>query len=455
MLRSKATHPPHTKMHPPLCILGCRLALLTGMALFPALGKAQQWVEITPSDGRAPSPRYNHTGIYDREHHRLVIFGGRGGGGAVNDVWAFDLASHTWHELTPFEGPAPAPRFTPAGVYDEAGGQMVMWSGQGSAFLNDVWAFDLTDQTWTDLSPDVAPNIRYGVAAVFNPVARSLVTFAGFTDQGRFDDTWTFDMEQNAWSDVTPETGPMQRCLHTASYDAGAHRMLIYGGQRSGPLEDLWSFDLNAGEWTELSSLTTPPEGRYFAASVYDEINDRLLVFGGNRGGAGLSNEVWSYSALTNNWSLESPSGTPPEARQGAVAVYVESEDRVIVFGGQGSTHLNDVWSLDLESTTTSLEPDETPRQTALRLYPNYPNPVASSTTIEYELEHPMPVAITVYDLHGRTVRRLADGMHSGGRHSVTWDGRDAAGRRLTPGVYLYQLRSGEAVSHRSLVVGR
>ena len=440
-------------MHPPLCILGCRLALLIGMALFPALGEAQQWVEITPSDGLAPSPRYNHTGIYDREHHRVVIFGGRGGGGAVNDVWAFDLASHTWHELTPFEGPAPAPRFTPAGVYDEAGGQMVMWSGQGSAFLNDVWAFDLTDQTWTDLSPDVAPNIRYGVAAVFNPVARSLVTFAGFTDQGRFDDTWTFDVEQNAWSDVTPDMGPMQRCLHTASYDAGTHRMLIYGGQRSGPLDDLWSFDLNEGEWTELSSSTTAPEGRYFAASVYDETNDRLLVFGGNRGSAGLSNEVWSYSASTNNWGLESPSGTPPEARQGAVAVYVESEDRVIVFGGQGSTHLNDVWSLDLKSAPTSTEPDEMPARPALQLHANYPNPVSSATTIEFELGEPVAVVFAVFDVQGREIRRLIDDVRSTGRHIATWDATGLSGRRVAPGVYLYRLYGGGAVESGRMVV--
>ena len=441
-------------MHPTLCILGCRLALLTGIALFPALGTAQQWVEITPAYGPSPAPRFNATAVYDPVDHRMIIFGGRGGSGALNDIWSLDLEANEWTNLTPLEGPTPAPRFTPAGVYDDAGRRMIMWSGQGASFFNDVWSFDLMDHAWTELNPaGPIPNIRYGVASVFDPVARSLVTFAGFTDQGRFDDTWTFDIEQNAWSDVTPEMGPMQRCLHTASYDAGAHRMLIYGGQRSGPLDDLWSFDLNAGEWTELSSSTTPPEGRYFAASVYDETNDRLLVFGGNRGSAGLSNEVWSYSASTNNWGLESPSGTPPEARQGAVAVYVESEDRVIVFGGQGSTHLNDVWSLDLKSAPTSTEPDEMPARPALQLHANYPNPVSSATTIEFELGEPVAVVFAVFDVQGREIRRLIDHVRSTGRHIATWDATGLSGRRVAPGVYLYRLYGGGAVESGRMVV--
>ena len=48
----------------------------------------------------------------------MVIFGGQGQTGPLNDVWAFDLDTHTWTDLTPTSGSAPAPRFTPASVYD-------------------------------------------------------------------------------------------------------------------------------------------------------------------------------------------------------------------------------------------------------------------------------------------------------------------------------------------------
>jgi hypothetical protein len=428
--------------------------LLLGL-LLPAAGSAQHWRALTPAGDQNPSARAHAAAIFDPVGHRMVIFGGRGDGGTLNDIWALDLNTTVWTELTPLEGPAPAPRSTPAGVYDDAGHQMVIWSGQNASFYNDVWAFDLSDHTWTELTPTTAkPNIRYGVAAVFDPSARSLVTFAGFTDQGRFDDTWILDLQNAEWNEVTPASGPERRCLHTASYDARRHRMIMYGGQRSGALDDLWAFDLSARTWTELTGLTPRPSGRYFAASVYDVTNDRVLVFGGNRGAPqGLSDAVWSFTLSDNLWHMLSPSGTTPAASDGTVAVYVESEDRVIVFGGRSPTYMNDIWSLDLQSSATAAEPGEEPSFSGLRLYRNYPNPVTATTTIEYEVPYALPVKLTIYDLLGREVKHLVTGVQATGRHAVTWDGRDAAGRRLATGLYLYELLGDGLAQSRWLVL--
>lgn len=422
--------------------------------VLPPAGYAQHWSQITPGGGTTPSPRANAAAIYDPDEHRVVIFGGRGDGGALNDVWALDLASLEWSDLTLPEGPAPPPRFTPAGVYDPAGRQMVTWSGQGAGFFNDVWTFDLSLHTWTEREPGTdMPNTRYGVAAVFDPQARTLVTFAGFTEQGRFDDTWVFDVQNDTWTEVTPAAGPVERCLHTASYDALRHRMIAYGGQRSGPLDDIWAFDLDAHDWTELTPATDRPEGRFFAASIYDQRNDRVIVFGGNQGGLGLSNELWSFTLSENSWHLLSPSGTPPAAREGALAVYVEPEDRVIIFGGRTSSYLNDVWSLDLQSTGTSTEPDELLPASAPRLFPNYPNPVGTTTVISFELPRAMPVVVAIYDVLGRELKRLVDGTQAAGRHRVVWNGRGESGERVSAGRYLYQLRAEGPAQGRWMVL--
>jgi len=47
----------------------------------------------------------------------------------------------------------------------------------------------------------------------------------------------------------------------------------------------------------------------------------------------------------------------------------------------------------------------------------------------------------------GRRVRTLASARFGVGAHTITWDGRDARGRQVSPGVYLVQLRAG-GVSH-------
>ena len=66
---------------------------------------------------------------------------------------------------------------------------MLVWSGRfGGVFYNDVWALDLATDSWSKFAlQNPRPNTRYGTAAVFDPVAGDLVTFAGFTDAGRFD----------------------------------------------------------------------------------------------------------------------------------------------------------------------------------------------------------------------------------------------------------------------------
>src|SRR5574341_396384 len=124
-------------------------ALLVCLAAVIDTGHAQNWFQLTLASVNAPAPRSNAASIYDSLNHRLVIFGGKSASGNLNDVWAFDLRNNSWSELTPTSGPAPAPRFTANGVYNSAAQQMIIWSGQGATFFNDVWAFDFNSKSWS------------------------------------------------------------------------------------------------------------------------------------------------------------------------------------------------------------------------------------------------------------------------------------------------------------------
>ena len=59
----------------------------------------------------------------------------------------------------------------------------------------------------------------------------------------------------------------------------------------------------------------------------------------------------------------------------------------------------------------------------------NFPNPFNASTGISFQLTEALKVQVVVYDIQGREVRRLLDGYVTAGRHSVTWNGRDNAGK--------------------------
>jgi hypothetical protein len=81
------------------------------------------------------------------------------------------------------------------------------------------------------------------------------------------------------------------------------------------------------------------------------------------------------------------------------------------------------------------------------------PNPFGRATTFSYQLGRAGSVALTVSDVAGRAVRRLAGGPQPAGFHSVFWDGRDDGGRELPAGVYFCTLANGAHRLSRKVVL--
>ncbi len=430
--------------------------LLLALFLFPPNLQSQDWSEITPSAGEIPPGRRNADAVYDAQGHRMIVFGGETSAGRVNDIWAFDFVSNSWENLTPVIGMSPAPRRTPNMVYDAANHQIVMWSGLGTAFYNDTWRFDFSGNEWTAYNPDgTLPEIRYGAVSVLDPAAGHLVTFGGFTDQGRFQDTWAFDINNPQWNEITPSQGsPGERCLHTAVYDTLHHRMIMYGGiNNAGRLSDIWVFDLAQQTWTDLTPASTPP-GRYFTVAAYDAGNHRVLVFSGNAVGASTSNDLWAFDLNENLWEELTPAGSLPPNRAGASGIYVPGENRMVVFGGRAGNYLNDLWSLNNLSQPTSISDlDEQRLPTQITLAQNYPNPFNPATNIGFRISDFGFVTLDIYDVSGKRVKTLVSENRLPGNYTEQWDGTNQLGQQVGSGVYFYRIESaGYAITQKMLL---
>ena len=75
----------------------------------------------------------------------------------------------------------------------------------------------------------------------------------------------------------------------------------------------------------------------------------------------------------------------------------------------------------------------------SIQLSQNHPNPFNASTVIKYELPHQSQVMIDIYDILGRRVAILYDGLQLAGHHQVIWDASD-----FSSGVYFYKLQAGD-----------
>lgn len=304
------------------------------------------WKQIQGSN--PPSPRWDHTFSADGDRERLIVaFGRDDAGTALGDCFVADRASGDWQ---PIEAAGPEPRFGHAAAVDRQGGKLYIFGGQSAdIFYNDLWALDLELLSWELVNDGSGgPTPRYGTSLVFDE-AKGLIVSHGFTFEGRFDDTWRFDLDALTWTDISPDpaTRPLRRCLHEAVWNPSDSSMWLYGGCSSGygpcPQGDLWAF--RDGVWT---SIDAPgPAARSNPALVVDRATSALVLFGGQTE-AGKANDLWlggsGDESLT--WS-QSETELAPEARSSHDAVY--SAGAIYMFGGLAAVGaLNDLWRVKL-----------------------------------------------------------------------------------------------------------
>jgi len=168
------------------------------------LGGTPVWSHLAPVGG-PPAPRHFHSSVYDSANNRMVVFGGQTNTGLLaNDVWVLENANGlggtpAWTQLIP-TGVPPSPRDQHTAVYDPASNRMVVFGGAIAAGgdANDVWVLENANglggtPAWTLLIPtSVPPSPREKHTAVFNTATNRMVVFAGFTQttSSYLNDVW-------------------------------------------------------------------------------------------------------------------------------------------------------------------------------------------------------------------------------------------------------------------------
>lgn len=120
----------------------------------------------------------------------------------------------------------------------------------------------------------------------------------------------------------------------------------------------------------------------------------------------------------------------------------------------------NDAGVLVLDQSQVGIDqndPEESQKQgIGYDLHQNYPNPFNPSTTIEFNVSQSaayVRVKLEIYDLRGRLINTLVDGVKEPGRYTVQWDGEDAHGASVGSGIYLCRIAAGDFKSTRKLIL--
>jgi hypothetical protein len=82
-------------------------------------------------------------------------------------------------------------------------------------------------------------------------------------------------------------------------------------------------------------------------------------------------------------------------------------------------------------------------RITSLAWRAAWPNPFARRTSVRLAVPRAATGAVRVFDIQGKEVRTLAEGVFQPGERTIEWDGRDASGGLTAAGLYFVSAQVG------------
>jgi N-acetylneuraminic acid mutarotase len=359
-----------------------------------------------PAASNVPGGRSTSVTWTDKSGN-LWLFGGQGfdstgAGGLLNDLWEFSPANKEWtwtggsSALGTVSCSATDGSFGQSSVYGTLGvpattnvpggrslsvswtdisGNLWLFGGYGcsgfnASYLNDLWEFSPTANTWTWVSGSSTSIAFGGVPGVYGTLGTPSITN---TPGGRVASISWIDSSGNLW---------------------------LFGGVgfnsdgTQGLFNDLWKFSPTAKIWTWVGgsgtensvgvygTLGSPAAGNVppalSNATAWTDSSGNLWFFGGDgydsTGAVGDLNNVWKYSPTANTWTWVSGSGTnDAQGVYGAVGVaatsnvpgsrlssvsWTDSSGNFWFFGGVGydSTgtlgYLNDLWKFNPSAKT-------------------------------------------------------------------------------------------------------
>ena len=160
---------------------------------------------------------------------------------------------------------------------------------------------------------------------------------------------------------------------------------------------------------------------------------------------------IWfnTFIAFGQTFNIEGNISTGSTAVKYASITFIDKNDTLKKY-----TAITDIAGNYLLDIITDVEKGESILPQTIVLGQNYPNPFSASTAIPYKINKPQDISIKIFDILGREVRTFSRGFQGTGTYGITWDGRDNFGRKVTAGVYFYQLKTQNGIQVKKMIFG-
>jgi hypothetical protein len=304
----------------------------------------------------SPGPR----SLFGFEHNPVtgetILYAGVNDQQTMGDLWSYGLGGWRRQSLV---GGNPACS-SPLTSWDSARNVMVAVCEE-----SDTYELDGATMTWKGFSTlkDKPPVHRFA-SMVYDPRLKKTVYFGGWDGANYLKQTWLWDGTK--WTRVAKEKAPPPRMLGVMFWDPTKERVTLFGGigrptsdDRIVRYGDMWSFDGTV--WTQLTPAKLPA-ARYGAASLYDPLREKVIMFGGKSEEEKFLDELWEWDGTT--WT-QNDQPTRPSARMNGRFAWDSSHQRLLYYGGFGGYFFGDMYTVTPQGWTLIPESYGRPRTTS------------------------------------------------------------------------------------------
>lgn len=261
---------------------------------------ADAWQEVTLSGDLVPYSRHHVVGNVTPLGKYLVMGIDllQNGTPASTTPWMawFDPAAATWTTITPANYPTIYTRST--GAYDSVGHCFWVFGGDtsaggGSGVSNELWCYDIDSNTWTQKGLTAPMSARARMSMIYEP-SHGLLMYGGVDGSSAFlSDLWRYDIASDAWTQLTPSgTAPgVANVKHC--YEPQNGRWYIWGGMDSPSTYNpyVYYYDASANAWGQLYYSGPLIYGSHTSRSAISILDGKMYCFGGTLP-SGYDNDV-------------------------------------------------------------------------------------------------------------------------------------------------------------------
>jgi hypothetical protein len=266
-----------------------------------------------------------------------------------DDLWAFDLRTQQWTELTQAKGPSP--RDTGLFVLHPSGDQALYYGGRPGTHADaELWSLDLTTDTWTKLGKGPPGRFEFGYAQQGDQVW----LYGGNLLHGiETDELWELELSSAAFRKLPvghylppKATSPGLMALGDALFLTGGHDNAGRVGFGT------WKYDLRTSAWEPVTTEGSLAAEAHFAY-VVDPACSELLLHGGDNSDGQDRSELVAWSPSLSRLAVLPTEGEPPAPRRHHAAVWVPERRTLVLFGGWAGimptdTFFGDTWTLEV-----------------------------------------------------------------------------------------------------------